>query len=190
MLFVKEELNTTPISSVSNGVSLHSLGRFLHFKLHSRFRLAWPSVLKLPVTVKTFLKELTKRSIRYSYLVYDSQVDKIAHRLESIRQGSKELTTVVLADFSVFKAVLDGMYAQNKLSSDVTYMIVNDGWESTNPEIEFPQTVNYSIDMQLLLLKRQIGDDISAALNNITKDIRGEKWPLKWKVSCSFSSKV
>ncbi|GFY67737.1 ionotropic receptor 93a [Trichonephila inaurata madagascariensis] len=136
---------------------------------------------ELPVTVKTFLKELTKRSIRYSYLVYDSQVDKIAHRLESIRQGSKELTTVVLADFSVFKAVLDGMYAQNKLSSDVTYMIVNDGWESTNPEIEFPQTVNYSIDMQLLLLKRQIGDDISAALNNITKDIRGEKWPLKWK---------
>ncbi|GFS67550.1 ionotropic receptor 93a [Nephila pilipes] len=136
---------------------------------------------ELPVTVKTLLKELTRRSIRYSYLVYDSQVDRMAHRLESIRQGSKELTTVVLADFSVFKAVLDGMYAHEKLNSDVTYMIVNDGWESSNPEIDFPQPVNYTIDLQLLLLKRRIGDDISTALTHITKHITGEKWPLKWK---------
>ncbi|GIY47655.1 glutamate receptor ionotropic, delta-1 [Caerostris extrusa] len=139
------------------------------------------SVKELPVTVKTLLKELTKRGIRYSYLVSDSHIDWIVRKLEAIKRGSKELTIIVLADFSDFKMVLDGIYEHRKLNSDMTYVIVNDGWEVTNPEMETPQRVRYSIDLQLLLLKRKIGETFSQDLARITANSE-EKSAQKWKV--------
>ncbi|XP_055948524.1 ionotropic receptor 93a-like [Argiope bruennichi] len=135
-----------------------------------------------PVTIKTLLRELTGLGVRYSYLVYDAQPDKMARRLEAINRGSKDLSTIVLADFSVFKAVLDGMHAKKRLTADVTYLIVNDGWEASNPEIETPQRVHYSIDLQLLLLKRTIGESFSKALKNITNNIPEGSKNAKWKV--------
>ncbi|GBN10322.1 Glutamate receptor ionotropic, delta-1 [Araneus ventricosus] len=133
-------------------------------------------------TIKTLLRELTRRGIRYSYLVYDAQPEKMARRLEAVHRGSKDLSTVVLADFSLFKAVLDGMDEKRRLTADVTYLIVNDGWESSNPEIESPQRVHYSIDLQLLLLKRTVGESFSNALKNITNSIPQGSINAKWKV--------
>ncbi|GIX92136.1 hypothetical protein CEXT_670211 [Caerostris extrusa] len=62
----------------------------------------------------------------------------------------------------------------------MTYVIVNDGWEVTNPEMEAPQRVRYSIDLQLLLLKRKIGETFSQDLARITAN-SGEKNAQKWK---------
>lgn len=78
------------------------------------------------------------------------------------------------------------MYEYHVLDSGVSYLIINDGWEYENPEIEAPQPINYTIDLHLLLLKRKISEDFS----NFLKDIltrSGDKVVdrfVKWKVIC------
>lgn len=80
------------------------------------------------------------------------------------------------------------MYEHHVLDSGVSYLIINDGWEYENPEIEAPQPINYTIDLHLLLLKRKISEDFSNFLKDIL-DRSGDKVVdrfVRWKVSsCS-----
>ncbi|KAG8184106.1 hypothetical protein JTE90_025409 [Oedothorax gibbosus] len=127
-----------------------------------------------PVSVRSLLSEMTKRGIRYSYLENDPRVKEMARRLHSSTRGAKALTTVVLADFSRFKNLLDQVYKYNSLDAGVTYMIVNDGWEPNNPEIETPQKVHYAIDLQMLLLKRSISDRYANLMVDIINSSSGQ----------------
>lgn len=79
----------------------------------------------------------------------------------------------------------DQVYSYNSLDAGVTYMIVNDGWEPVNPEIEIPQKVHYEIDLQMLLLKRRISDRFAKLMVEIIATSSGngiEKFE-GWKVS-------
>ena len=58
------------------------------------------------------------------------------------------------------------MYERHFLQPSVSYLIINDGWEAENPELEVPQPINYTIDLHLLLLKRKISENFS----NFLKD--------------------
>ncbi|XP_015917738.1 glutamate receptor ionotropic, kainate glr-3-like [Parasteatoda tepidariorum] len=135
-------------------------------------------------TVNSLLKKLIVNGIRYSYLLTETDILKMTLRLDKIARRTKELNTVVLEDYSAFKQLLDKTHELGKLNPDVSYLIVNDGWELENPEIEFPQPVTYSVDVKLLLLKRKISDPLSAELadllvNNSGEDTRRiEKWKM------------
>nr|QHA94734.1 ionotropic receptor 93a-2 [Pardosa pseudoannulata] len=134
--------------------------------------------------VKSLLRELMDRNIKYSYLLFDVNVAGVSRRMNNVRRGVKELTAVVLADFNDFKYLTDKMHEYRTLDAGVTYLIVNDGWEAENPEIDAPQPVNYTIDLDLLLLKRKVSEEFSELLIDILQRSRNhapERF-VKWKV--------
>ncbi|XP_035206075.1 glutamate receptor ionotropic, delta-1-like [Stegodyphus dumicola] len=134
-------------------------------------------------TVRSLLRELIRRGIKYSYLIFETDITKVYRRMVMVRRGAKELSVLVLGDFSEFKYILDQMYDQNRLDPTVSYLIVNDGWEATNPEIEVPQRVSYNLDLMMLLLKRKISDQFSLVLHEVlitSKESNSSKFQ-QWK---------
>ncbi|XP_054713739.1 uncharacterized protein LOC129223197 [Uloborus diversus] len=135
-------------------------------------------------TVKSLLSELTRRRIRYSYLLFERNVWKISRRMDMVRRGQDALTVIALADYSELKLLLDKMYEQHLLDSNIYFLIVNDGWEAVNPEIDEPQRVQYALDLQMLLLKRQVSQSFSSILLGVVQNDSDtdddKRW--KWKV--------